>query len=492
MAYTRARPLFVLTLLQLCRAEISDSLSESWYSANVINDGFQPKPISEIFSTDSPFPTNPIKPISEIFSTESPFSTANPIIVLPTSTPYPPVEGSTVPPSRISTTSTSVDYTQSSTPQPPTFQTDPPSSYQSTVPPSSFPSTFPTYQSSPSTFQTSPVTFSTTSTTPSTISDFSSTPAPPIASQPYSIEPEIQRTTVTVQPPPFRGPLTQSQQVRLELVPQNLLNPALNGLGIQVPVPQQGTETSTGGPLSNYFLIYQQAPQSFQGLPGSTQGQAQITTRAQDTTTRTPSTVIISPAQTQTTRNTPSTATTTVPTTVRISSTPIPRITQSPRPANCQNPLNTPNLQGIQFPLRIRVMAPSGSITNLNFNPTTRTTTTRRPTTTRTRRVKPRKNTYDACIDGCKRGRDPICAAPLSSTFLNPDTLKGFPSICHMACHNSYRKDSYEKVLDGRCGRLRTRIKTVDSNKLKRDELNKAQYFVDNGGTIVEFSGLTN
>ncbi|XP_026733977.1 mucin-2-like [Trichoplusia ni] len=487
MAYIRARPLFVLTLLQLCRAEISDSLSESWYSANVINDGFQPKPISEIFSTDTPFPTNPVKPISDIFSSESPFSTANPIIVLPTSTPYPPVEASTLPPTRkISTTSTSADYTQTST-LAPTFQTEPPSSFPTTLPPSSLASTFSTYQSTPSTFQTSPVTFS---TTPSTT--LSSSPPPPIASQPYSIEPEIQQTTLSVPQPPRGAPQTQSQQIRLELVPQQFIPDFNRPIGIQASIPQQNSETSTGGPLSNYFLIYQQAPQNIQGLPGPVQGEAQLTTRVQDTTTRTPSTVIISPAATQTTRAAPSTSTTPVPSTVRIVSTQTPRTTQTVRNTNCQNAPNTPILSGPPYPLRIRVMAPSGSITNVHLNPASRTTTTRRPTTTRTRKIKPRKNTYDACIDGCKRGRDPICAAPLSSTFLNPDTLKGFPSICHMACHNSYRKDSYEKVLDGRCGRLRTRIKTVDSNKLKRDELNKAQYFVDNGGTIVELSALPN
>uniref|UniRef100_A0A2A4JH20 Kazal-like domain-containing protein n=1 Tax=Heliothis virescens TaxID=7102 RepID=A0A2A4JH20_HELVI len=457
MAYMRVRSLFVLTLLQLCRAEISDSLPESWYSANVINDGFQPKPISEIFST------------------ESPFSSTNPIVVLPKHSSSVPDEIlllSTLPPPRkISTTgssSASVVTVPPSTPLPPSVHTIPPSSVQTIA---------------PTTFQTTPSTLSTlgnfSPAQPEIITQFTEQTQPP--SEPVlSIQPEVQ----TAQQQPSRSSQTQSQQIRFELVPGQ--NPAG-----QPSIQQQQTQTSTLGPLSNYFMIYQQAPQSIQGTPrqlGTSQEVPQISTVGQGPTTQTPATVIIQPAPTvspPSTRTAPPTSTTPVPSTVRVQTT-----TRSS--VNCQNLTNTPQSQ--LYPLRIRVVAPSGSITNVNFNTPGRTTTTRRPTTTRTRKTsRPKKNNYETCTDGCKGRREPICAAPLSSGFLDPNTLKGFPSVCHMACHNSYRKDPYEKVLDGRCGRLRTRIRTVDSNtKLNREELNKAQYFIDNSGTktIVEFSAL--
>ncbi|KAI8421633.1 hypothetical protein MSG28_009634 [Choristoneura fumiferana] len=40
----------------------------------------------------------------------------------------------------------------------------------------------------------------------------------------------------------------------------------------------------------------------------------------------------------------------------------------------------------------------------------------------------------------------------------------------------------YQKVTDGKCGRLRTRIRPINENKLKRDELNKASYTIIQGG----------
>ncbi|KAF9420024.1 hypothetical protein HW555_003618, partial [Spodoptera exigua] len=467
-----------ITVLQLCRAEISDSLPESWYSANVISDGFQPKPISEIFSTGPPF------------------STTNPIVVLPKESSSVPDEilllSTLAPPRKISTTGSS-EFTklstaalESSTPLPSTFHTIPPSSVQTILPT--------TYQTTPSTFLPSSSTFLPPSST--FLPSPSTTRQPPIVTEPKETQPSsqstfsFQQTTLSLpqpQPSPSSSNSAQtlSQQVRLELVPQ--------GVSIQTNAPQSVAQP-TPGPLSNYFLVYQQAPQSIQSFPsGTSQEVPQFSTASPSTSTGTPSTVIIQPAPSvspPSTRTAPPSPTTPLPSTTRVQTRPTARIINK----GCKNV--TTNLPVSKLselgPLKIRVLAPSGSITNVNF--VAKTTTTKKPTTTRTRKTsKPKKNTYEFCIDGCRGKREPICAAPLSITFLDPKTLKGFPSVCHMACHNSYRKDPYEKVLDGRCGRLRTRIKTVDSNtKLKREELNKAQYFLDNSGTktIVEVSPL--
>ncbi|KAF9816410.1 hypothetical protein SFRURICE_000316 [Spodoptera frugiperda] len=471
-------------VLQLCRAEISDSLPESWYSANVISDGFQPKPISEIFSTGPPF------------------STTNPIVVLPKESSSVPDEilllSTLAPPRKISTTGSS-EFTkistaalESSTPLPPTFHTIPPSSVQTSLPT--------TYQTTPSTFLPSSSTFAPPSSFLPSSSTFlpsqSTTQQPPLVTDTtkvtlpssqstFSFQPELQQTTLSLPQPQPPSSSQLSQQIRLDLAPQ--------GLTIQTNAPAQNVPQPTAGPQSNYFLVYQQAPQSIQGFPtGTSQEAPQFSTAAPSTSTGTPATVIIQPAPTvspPSTRTTPPSPTTPLPSTTRVQTKPTARTNRG-----CNNVTN--NLPASRLselgPLRIRVLAPSGSITNVNF--VAKTTTTKRPTTTRTRKTsKPKKNTYEFCIDGCRGKREPICAAPLSTTFLDPKTLKGFPSVCHMACHNSYRKDPFEKVLDGRCGRLRTRIKTVDSNtKLKRDELNKAQYFLDNSGgkTIVEVSPL--
>ncbi|XP_011566171.3 extensin [Plutella xylostella] len=138
--------------------------------------------------------------------------------------------------------------------------------------------------------------------------------------------------------------------------------------------------------------------------------------------------------------------------------------------------------------VRIRMQSPSGAITNIQVN---QPTTIRRPTTTR--RTRRRKNNYDDCVDACGGRRTPVCAAPLASNPIDPDTLKGFPSICHMACHNSFRKNLFEKVVDGRCGHLRTRIQTIDSNtKLKRNQLNRLQYsVVQSPSTVIEFNPVS-
>lgn len=51
---------------------------------------------------------------------------------------------------------------------------------------------------------------------------------------------------------------------------------------------------------------------------------------------------------------------------------------------------------------------------------------------------------------------------------------------------------AFEKVIEGSCSKLRTRIRLIDSrNKLKKDELRKNEYSVDEGRkTIIELTGL--
>ncbi|XP_050678935.1 mucin-3A-like isoform X2 [Leptidea sinapis] len=124
--------------------------------------------------------------------------------------------------------------------------------------------------------------------------------------------------------------------------------------------------------------------------------------------------------------------------------------------------------------LTIRVKAPRLSIRNITVKPAF---TTRKPTTTKKRDND--KHNYDLCLDSCRERKDPICASPAGLDPIDTNKLKGFPSLCHMACNNSFKKDqTYEKIADGRCGKLRTRIRTVEREKLKREDLNKAQYTV--------------
>ncbi|KAJ8723404.1 hypothetical protein PYW08_003316 [Mythimna loreyi] len=459
MEHTRAISLFVLTLLQLCRAEISDSLPESWYSANVINDGFYPKPLLEIFSTEPPF--SPTKPII-VLPKEQSSSVPNEISLFSTSAP----------PTKISTIdSTRGDFWKSSTIPPSSLRTFPPTSLHS------FPPT--TFQTTPS-----PITDYSPTLAPQIITRFTEQTLPP--SQPvFSVKPELP-TTLALPQPSAQSTLSQTTQTQNIFV----VDPQNKNLPQQI-ITHQLSQSSTREPLSNYFLIYQQAPQSIQGLPGNIGTSSEVPQFSSTPgNTREPSTVIIQPTPTispPSTRTSPPSSTTPFPTTVRI----LPTTTAKPKPS-CRNLLKSGPAPNSPAPLKIRVVAPSGSITNVHFN--SPKTTTRKPTTTRARKTpKPKRNTYESCIDGCKGKREAICAVPLSSAFLDPHTLKGFPSVCHMACHNSYKKDYYEKVLEGRCSRLRTRIRTVDSDvKLKKEELNKAQYFLDNSGqkTIVEFSGL--
>ncbi|CAG9562465.1 unnamed protein product [Danaus chrysippus] len=150
-------------------------------------------------------------------------------------------------------------------------------------------------------------------------------------------------------------------------------------------------------------------------------------------------------------------------------------------------PIKIPSLNPV---ISVRMKSPRGTITNIHINPTS----TQKPSTTRRRKPNQRRNNYDTCLNSCSDKRSPICASPKSVVPINPDKLKGFPSLCHMACHNSFRNNEvYDKVSDGRCGRLRTRIRPMDKDKLNREELNKAQYTILHNGseTVMEFSPLT-
>ncbi|CAH2234113.1 jg5816 [Pararge aegeria aegeria] len=172
-----------------------------------------------------------------------------------------------------------------------------------------------------------------------------------------------------------------------------------------------------------------------------------------------------------------------------VTSTAVPSLPAVP-PNSFPRPLNSTTQSLKSRPvLTVRVKAPRGSITNIHINPTT----TVRPTTTKRRKSTRKTNNYDGCVNSCKGRKEPICSTPTGVNPINPNTLKGFPSLCHMACHNSFRKELYEKVTDGRCGKLRTRIRPVDKKKLNREELNKAQYTIVHNApeTVVEFSPVS-
>lgn len=475
-------------MLQLCPAE---QFAPQWYSAS---DGFQPKPISEIFTTENSFSSE--KPIvvnqfssgsndpvysSSPVQSESPLSQTYPTVAMPAGAlykvhltqldplkpinvgqqkyesivpfiqtipntqpgyelkqvaemaPFRPDEVQPLEPKP--TYASGLPFTSLFEPQKTTFnqpqmQTtvyQPPQT-QSTIfstPPTTFSTTPPT------TFTTTP--YTTFSTTPAT-TPFSTTPSTPFSSTPFTTYNTPQQTFRSTPPTTFS---TTSSN------PANPSSPTFRP------------------PNSNYILIYQQAPQSFQTYPTS----PEVTIRQS-----TPTTVNLPPrTEFSTTR----------PTT--ISTTPMPPFT-STKPVNRTSTMSTSSVKvtassnfgianqrdcvkyslcrvsttvplpsglnkkatGIGFPLKIRVVAPLGSITNVNINPAT---TTKRPVTKKTKRPttrrtsKPKKNNYDRCLDGCKKVRDPICAAPLSHITIDPKTLRGFPSVCHMACHNSYREE---------------------------------------------------
>ncbi|GBP90542.1 hypothetical protein EVAR_65253_1 [Eumeta japonica] len=157
--------------------------------------------------------------------------------------------------------------------------------------------------------------------------------------------------------------------------------------------------------------------------------------------------------------------------------------TTSPRPpcTECVKP----------YPqIRIRMSSPRG-ITNIAVHPVSSANaqTTKRPKVSNRRQ---NRNDYDECVRTCADGKNRVCAAPAGARPADLDALRGFASICHLACHNNFKNNKYEKLLDGRCGRLRTRIRPVDSkDKIKRTELNKLQYqIVHEPGTIIEFEPI--
>ncbi|KAI8421629.1 hypothetical protein MSG28_009634 [Choristoneura fumiferana] len=398
-------------LFSLSQTEISSTLPETWYSANVISDGdYSPKPLTDIFST------------------EATFSSTNPIIVLPTSTtPDPIVSTSTLPNVNFSTSTLSTSGTIT---EGPTTEVSvlPLSTERPAEPVPTQPPPIPT------------VFISTTAATPSPQPE--QPPQPPQPPQ-LPILSVFQQPPAAPSPPPF---LSTPQQIQIQTAQQSS------------PLPPQQIQN-----LPPIFIPpNQQTPQTIQNTP---------------------------PPQPLPSTSLPPVTTTALPPST--TTTPLPSSSVSTEaPCATTTPVSVPQASS-QFPtFRIRMVAPSGSITNVRIdaNPTIPTTTTRRPTTTRTRRRN--RNNYDGCVNGCGGTREPICASPLGVTPIDPDTLKGFPSVCHMACHNSFRRTLYQKVTDGKCGRLRTRIRPINENKLKRDELNKASYTIIQGESLLEIALL--
>ncbi|KAL4709444.1 hypothetical protein ACJJTC_019741 [Scirpophaga incertulas] len=369
------------------------------------------------------------KPLAELFPPDDPsFSPTKPIVVLPNLASFSPDESSSTP--------------------------LPPISYTSSVSPSTpFSDTY-----SPSLdFSQTPVITSKWPT--DTTASIQTTTAKPITT--------LQQSLPTSSLPHSSNP------PNFFVLYQNEQNPIKN-----VPITQRSTDVTQTSIIVTHPISTSSSPLTSVSdgtiTPYINTGTSVITSRPTVTFRSTPPTSSLPPiSSTQTTILTKDCNSDT------ISSTPLP-------PGVVTGPPKIPSLPH----LRIRVIAPKGSITNIKINPTT---TTKMPTTKKTK--KPKRNSYDGCLNACKGRKDPICAVPLASTIIDPKTLKGFPSICHMACHNSYKKDAYEKLIDGRCGRLRTRIISVDSQKkIQRDELKKTEYSVLNTGpkTVVEFAHAPN
>ncbi|KAI5636257.1 hypothetical protein NE865_11021 [Phthorimaea operculella] len=479
--------LLIIALLQLCRAEVTGP----WFAANAINDGdFSPKPLSEIFSTEPP----------------RPFSSKNPIVVAQSTTPSAPISTSSQPGSSSSypPSSISQDFLSTySTPPPSTYQTQ--SNYlTSSLPPQynqpTSPEGKPMFDLGPNQNyglepQLYPFQFKQDKYNQNNLNDYivyqQGDNLPPSAlQQTYStFQPDVsspQSTYSTFQPE------VSSPQSTFSTFQPEVSSPQSTFSTFQPEVSSpQSTFSTSAPPVSSTPFFTSLSTESELSSVQSTFS----TPRQQPSTT--PTTIIFTPSS-------ESTSPTYVPS-PRPSS---PRSTQRRKAVKatsrtvvfCNDTVSgKPGLFDKYPSLRIRMVAPSGSITNVNINPATTTkhpmtkrTTTRKPTTPRTRRTKKSRNTFNGCINTCEdRGRNPICAAPLAQIPVNPETLKGFPSVCHMACHNSFKKDQYEMIVQGRCGKLRTRIKTVDSDKLKRVELNKAQYTVVHGDEAVfEFANL--
>ncbi|XP_063535004.1 mucin-2-like [Cydia strobilella] len=420
MEHARFSSLLVIALLQLSQTEISNTLPESWYAANVINDGsYSPKPLSEIFST------------------QSTFSSANPIVVLQSTTPGPILF--TTPSSSAPSTGSPNDRITEISVVP--LPTEPPAQPQSTESVTS---------------QSPPITiFADTPTAPPRLpelSQFQQPPAPPSS------------------PPVLSGP----QQIQIQTAPQGTR-----------PPPTFTTLPLVTNTFSS-FPPFTSTSSSFAPVTSTTLSFAPVTSTSSSFAPVTSTPFSVPPVSSTPFSLPPVTVSTSfsVPPVISSLSPAVPSTNNSP-----QAPCTNSSKSGSQLPsFRIRLVAPSGSVTKVEINPPI-TTTTRRPTTTRTRRT---RNNYDGCVSGCGGRKVPICASPSGVSPIDPNRLKGFPSVCHMACHNSFRKTLYEKVADGRCGQLRTRIRPLDSkNKLKKDDLQKATYTVVQAGpSVIEFSPL--
>ncbi|XP_026749015.2 mucin-5AC-like [Galleria mellonella] len=471
MAHVTLQSLVVITVLQLCRAEIPE-IQGTWYSANAINDGYSPKPISELFTTDN----------SPIYS--STFSVTKPIVVQPL-----PITNNI---NFIPDLSTNAKTTVTSPPnRTQTYNTEIPtvtSTILSTLEPSI---TFTSTPAPPSTFSTIQSLTSSTIQTPSTsstLSTLSTISSLPTLSTLSSFEPQ------TVTQAQTSGIIINNNQDQQSTLQSNDNTNSLPPQTIRIEPPTISIPSTTQSPNSipNYFVIYQQAPQNIQTFSQSqpqpeTQNISQPSINAPITPSTLPPSIstISSTFPSSTVPVNPSIQTTLVSTITNPCVTRNPLTSLRPTIVSSAPVLNSTPTTRIPPNFMIRVVAPKGSITNVKFV----ATTTKRPTTRRTK--KPKRNTYEGCLNSCKGRKDPLCANPLAALIIDPNTLKGFPSICHLACHNSYKDIPYEKLVDGRCSRLRTRIMQVNSNtKLRRDELLKSQYSIVSNAdqTIVEVS----
>lgn len=428
-------------MLQLGRAA---HILPRWYSAN-INDGFQPKPISDIFTTE---------PV---------FSTSKPIVVT----------------QKISNSISDEIDLLSSTQAPPTIRSESTRLTQQTFSPTTSMPAGALYQQVQQFNPLQQVDILPQQQTylqPNVPSYVPPVQLIPNIQQRPDMEPQLQ--IVSEVPPQVTRqvdfqPLIEPGQTFTPGLPlSTLFQPQAQTTQMKptssssLPPIQSVTNLSPSSsfkpPNSNYFLIYQQAPQSIQSFPPSSPsgpGISEVTFRDS-----TPTTVTLPPLTSEafsTTRAFPvsSISTTSPLPTDRTSTLSSSSVTITPSSTlglsngGCFTSTTAiPKLlsgldkkgSGLPFPVKIRVIAPTGSITNVNINslttrkPVTKSTT-RWPTTRRT--SKPKKNNYDRCLDGCRKVKDPICAAPLSHHSIDPKKLRGFPSVCHMACHNSYRKD---------------------------------------------------
>lgn len=365
----------LFAVLQLCKAEISDVQQESWYSANIINEGYHPKPISELFST------------------EATFSKSNPIIILPKSSVFPDqiIYWSTYAPPL-------APFSRAGTSFPKTVSMSTPS---------------PILTSSEEIDTTSSTTSPTSLSPKSTLSVLTHT-----ESEISTVEPPIKLVNQEIQ---------LTQQARLKESNKNLISSSAQTTPL---VAESNSDTIT----------------SIENVPINPQTSSVELIQTKSTAeTFSESTII--PQYTSSTVLPSTVASSTSPSTVlheTISNSPF----SSPTYPTSSNSFASINPKSTIFdihsstvkpglPLKFGVFTPRGTLTNLKVKPTRMTKIS---TTTRTRKPK-LKNLYRVCTDSCEGSRAPICAAPLSKGLIDPSTLKGFASICHMACHNTFKEE---------------------------------------------------